>query len=578
MAIEQVQAFVDENSRGIIPITVTVTQAPKPPSGGSLFDGGGEIPVSVSPTPSTTVTPSPTVSPSSGPPPSPSVTPTPTVTPTPSQVAGVVSSSLSLAQEVFDRKFRVMFGFVGSGGTISSENVGNERRRVGGWSIDHSEFTWKKWISLENSGVYNPYPGQLNPWSLKKWYKWGCRRFHLHNPFGMVPTNSIQSLVFEVDQYVNAKNGLTYNGQTLNTPCPWLINDFVDVFRALTTGTRGRLDQATWNSWTVGPDAWFNPAEPIDVIIYIGALADPSGAGGGSYNTYIQRWQQYFNENPRAADKRLKESVAPFISAYCKIAFDAAVASPGPVPGDNVALSAQNRTMQRGWWSFWKWLETKIGKDRIYVEAHPFKAGTKRPNPYLGYNVIADDDWSISRCCPYTTADSGPHATSEMGDVQFIRGIFQGTSNPLRNPLVSSVKNGIRTLERYSFLESIDPSCIITTPSEIDPTITERRLAVASCCSANHNYYWSHLYPSIIAYHMLEKQHIRGEPYPQRNITDSSFLVPSSLLQVLPSAFSGDTRYFDQFGYRFSTSAQYVQYIASLIDKKKQVDDTVFAS
>lgn len=566
---------VDEFSRGVIPITVIVTQPPKPGSGSGI-DGGGEQPVTPSPTPSVTVTPS--VSPSAGPAPSPSVTPTATVTPTPSQTAGIVSASTTIAQELFDRKFRVMFGFVGSGSTISEQNIGSEKRRVGGWHIDHSEFTWKKWISLENEGVYNPYPGQLNPWSLKKWYKWGCRRFHLHNPFGMVPANSSQALVFEVDQYVNAKNGLTYNGQTLNTPSPWLVNDFVNVFRALTTGTRGRLDQATWDAWTIGPDAWFNPAEPIDVIIYIGALADPSGAGGGSYSTYIQRWQQYFNTNPKAAERRLRESVAPFISAYCRIAFDAAVVSPGPVPGDNVAITVQNRTMQRGWWSFWKWLESKIGKDRMYVESHPFKKGTGRPNPYLGYNVIADDDWSNSRCCPYTTADSGPHATSEMGDVQFIRAVFQGTSNALRNPLISSVKDGVRTLERYSFLENIDPSSIITVSSEIDPTISERRLAVANCCSANHNYYWYHLYPAMIAYHMLEQISIRGEPYPQKNITDSSLMVGNSTLQVLPAAFSGDTRYFDQFGYRFSTSTQFVQYLAMLIDKKKRADDSIFSS
>lgn len=557
-----------------VPITVTVTQAPKPNNNGNAGGEGGGV--EISPTPTITVTPS--VSVSSGPAPTPSVTPTTTVTPTPSQTFGVVSASNTIAQEIFDRKFRVMFGFVGSGGVVSSQNVGSEKRRVGGWAIDHSTFTWKKWISLENDGVYNPYPGQLNPWSLKNWYKWGCRRFEFHNPFGMVPASGQQALVFEVDQYVNAKNGLTYNGQTLNTPCPWLVNDFVAVFRALTTGTRGRLDQATWDAWTVGPDAWFNPAEPIDIIIYIGAMADPGGAGGGAYNTYIQRWQQYFNSNPRAAEKRLRESVAPFISAYCRIAFDAAVASPGPVPGANVALSVQNRTMQRGWWSFWKWLEGKIGKDRMYVESHMFKQGIGMPNPYLGYNIIADDDWSNSKCCPYTTEDVGPHTTSEMGDIQFIRAFFQGTSNGLRNPIVSSFKSGIRTLERYSFLENIDPSSIITVSSEIDPTVTERRLAGASCCSPNHNYYWHHLYPAIVAYHMLENIAIRGEPYPQKNITESSFMVTNSLLQVLPASFAGDTRYFDQFGYRFPTSTQFVQYLATLIDKQKRADDSIFSS
>jgi len=562
-------------SRGVIPITVTVTLEPKPGTG--VDDGGLNPQQSAYPTPTPTVTKSVTPTPS-GPPASATPAPTASITPTPSQVAGVTSNSLQQAQKLFDERFRVYFGFVG--GSVSSQNLAGEKRRVGTNGIEYSTFTWKKWISLENDGVYNPYsvtngyPANTpNPWSLKKWYQWGCRRFHLHNPFGMVPANSPQSLTFEIDQFVNARDGLTWNGQVLNTPCPWITNDFVNVFRALTTGTRGRLDQATWDSWTTGPNAWFNPSEPIDVIVYVGALGDPSF--GGSYSTYIDRWEQYFTENPKAAEKRLRDSVAPFISAFCKIGFDAAVVAPGPVPGDNVSLSSMNRATQRGWWSFWKWLETKIGKNRIYVESHPFKKGTGRPNPYLGYNILADDDWSNSKCCPYIADAYGPHATSEMGDIEFIRCFWQ--NQPTRNPIVSSFKNGVRTLERYSFLENIDPSSIIEVQSEQEAGVVERRLGVANCCGPNHNYYWNHLYAPMIASHMLEKQNIRGEPNPQRNITRSTLMAGNALLQILPQAFPGDPRYLTQFGYRFqSGSLSFVQYLAGVIDKQKRSSDSVF--
>lgn len=559
-------------SRGVIPITVTVTLEPKPDTG---IGGGGISPQeSAFPTPSPTDTPNVTPS-ASGAPASASPTPTPTVTPTPSMIQGILASSQAEASQLFRERFRVMFGFDGQIST--SQNQAGEVRRAAGWGADKSTFTWKRFVTLEDS--YNPYgvgsgypAGTLNPWSLKKWYQWGCRQFHFHNPFGKVVQGKTQQLVYEVDQFLNARDGLTINGQVQNTPCPWMVNDFVNVVRALTTGTRGRLDQATWDSWTTGPEAWFNPNEPIDLIVYIGGMADfPDGDEG--YGTYISRWQNLWNTNPRAAARRLKESVQPLISAYCKIGFDAVVASPGPVPGDNVALSVQNRVMQQGWWDFWKWLETKIGKNRIYVESHPFKKGTGRANPYLGYNVIADDDWSTSQCCPATTGSQGPHATSEMGAVEFWRAIWQQA--PTRTPLLSTMKGGVRTLERYAFLES-DPLSVQSVTSEFDASVTERRLTPANCCSPNHNYYHSHLYASIAAFHMLEKQHIRGEPNPAANITKAGILIPSTILQVLPQSFAGDSRYVKQFGYRFPTAASFVQYLAGVIDKKKRAQDTVF--
>ena len=148
------------------------------------------------------------------------------------------------ARALFKERFRVRFNFDGSIST--SEGSLGEKRRAVGFGGDKSTFTWRRFISLEE--CYNPHPGQLNPWSLKAWYKWGCRKFHFHNPFGKVVQGSAQGLVYEVDQYLNAKNGLTIGGVVQNTPMPWLVNDFKSTIKALTTGQMGTMDAANWNA------------------------------------------------------------------------------------------------------------------------------------------------------------------------------------------------------------------------------------------------------------------------------------------------------------------------------------------
>jgi len=588
MAVSKNQPLPIEPGDGnvLVPITVTVTSEPSPGAGTSRV---ARRVAGTTPTPTPTITPTisntpgititPSITPSVGvtrtPTPTPSPTRTATPTPTPSQLVGIVPSSLADARLLFDEKFRVIIGFDGQE-TVTNQNVG-EFRRAAGWGADRSTFTWKRFITLEDNG-YNPYAPELNPWSLKKWYQWGARKFHFHSPFGKVARGKVQQLVFEVDQYLCARDGLTINGVVQNTPCPWMVNDFVPVIRALTTGQRGTLDQGTWDSWITGPNAWFNPAEPIDLIVYVGGMGDPDTVVGASseegYEAYIARWENLFATNPRAAARRLRESVQPLISAYCKIGFDGSAVSPGPVPGDNVALTNMDRPLQRGWWNFWKWVETRIGKNRMYVESHPFKKGTGRSNPYLGYNVIADDDWSTSKCCPVEiTGLAGPHSTSEYGQVEIWRSIWQ--QSPQACPLLSSTKNGIKTLERYSFLESVTSS-IQTVTSPFDPNETQRRLTPGTCCAPNHNYYWGDLYAQIIAFHLLEKQHSYKEPYPEKNITKQGIMVPNTLLQVLPEAYSADPRWSKQFGVRFPTSTSFVNYIAQLIDLKKRNQSIIF--
>lgn len=466
--------------------------------------------------------------------------------------------SLGQATTLVNEKIRIIFGFDGEE-TVAS-NGPNEFRRAVGWGGEESTFTWKRFIALEDA--YNPNPGQLNPWSLKKWYQWGARKFHFHNPFGKVARGKSQQLVYEVDQFLNAKNGLTIGTELQNTKMPWLVNDFVPVIKALTTGQQGVLDQATWDSWTKGPDAWFNPAEPIDLIVYVGSLAEPA-ENDPQYHIYIKRWDDHFKRSYTGALSRLKSSVQPLIDANCRIGFDAACVAAGPVPGKYVPFEKQSIELQKGWWAFWNWINKKVGKSRIYIESHPFRR-YGHDNPYLGWNVIADDDWSTSLCC---TADpinkTGPHMTSEMGTAEFLRCLWQ--TAPTRTPLISrSDSNGNSIMERYSFLRDSETATKVV--SEYDSSSTEIRLQPPACCSPGHNYYWYDLVGSIAAYHILEKQHIRGETNPENNVTKNGILISNSSLQVLPSSYENDPRWKNQFGLRFSTKSDFIYYIAQLIE------------
>lgn len=461
------------------------------------------------------------------------------------------------AEKIFKDRFRVRYNF--DGVVSSTRNENGENRRAVGYDADSSLFTWKKFISLD--GSYNPTPGELNPWSLKKWYMWGCRKFHLHCPFGKVSVGNEQGLVYEVDQFLNAKNGLSLDGKVQNTPMPWLTNDFVSVFKALTTGQQGTLDSDTWNSWTIGKDAWFNPQEPIDVIVYVGGMAEPGN--DTAYQAYLKRWNELFDSSYAKGLARLRNSVLPFVEANCRIAFDASVVSPGPLPGKNVSLDAQGINLQRGWWTFWQWLTKKIGKSRIYVESYPFKKDGE-PNPYLGYGIISDDDWSYSKWV--SVGPNGPHPTSELGRVEFWRSIWQNTEET--TPLIFLHVNGVDVPQRYSFLKDVRYAM-----RNKDGDI---RLSTATCCSENHNYYYADIYAEMIAYHLLEKQHTRDEPNEDENFTVSGILVQTNLLQILPEAFQNDVAAKMQFGRRFDSASSFIDFLSMRMESRRAAIESVY--
>jgi hypothetical protein len=550
--------------------TVTLTFEPGG-KGGSIGDGG----VPLTPTPTNTVTPTPSATRN------PAASPTPTPSVTPSSLAyrtALIPNTIDLASRIVEQRLRVSFGFDGAVAASSG-------RRAIGWGCDNPSHTWESWLTLENSpGAYNPYAGgsgpggtSLSPWSFKTWYQAGYRNFHFHNPFGKVRSGAglAQELVYEVDQFLNARDGLTINGVVQNDPNTWLTNDFVAVFKALCTGQQGTLSNAQWSSLT----AWFNPASPITLTVYIGGMCTPGT--DTAYETYVTRWEQLAASDRAgtAALNRLKASVAPLLEIGCNIGFDAMVASPGTTPGYNVPFSQVNRKMQTVWITFFKWLERKIGKSKIYVESHPFRTqpGTSSPgskNAYLGYHEIADADWYSSHCCSSDPAENpyGPHASSEKGTVEVWQALWAGS--PQRTPLVYSIGNNTQQVEweKYSFLYDIDPSALQIVASEQRPDYKELRLTPGSCCGSGHNYYWGHLYPEIIAYHLLDETAglTRDDPAPESSAVKRCFMIPNTLMQVLPIASSGDPRYTQQFPLRCPTKADLVQFIARNLEQRAQ--------
>jgi len=554
--------------------TPTVTFTPEPGGKGGQAGDGGFL---LSPTPTTTITPTVTPSPSVNASPA----PTPTVTPSALRYESALLSSAGAdeAELLVNTRLKVNFGFDGAITTSSGANY-----RAVSWGCDHPNHTWFNWLTLDNSPLnYNPYAGgvgpggtNLSPWCLKTWYQAGYRSFHFHCPFGKVQSGQgkVQELVYEVDQFLNARDGLTINGVVQNQPCTHLTNDFVPVFKALCTGLQGTLTNEQWTVLTT----WFDPNSPIDLTVYIGGMCIPGN--DSAYSAYVDRWEALAasDRNGTAALNRLKASVAPLLEIGCKIGFDAMVASPGGTVGLNVQVSQINRRLQTVWITFFKWLERKIGKSKIYVESHPFRtpAGTTNPggrNPYLGYNIIADSDWYASYCCSSDPSNTyGPHASSEYGAIEVWHALWTGS--PQRTPLIYSQQTGTQVIkwEKYSFLYGLDPNATQIVQSEQRPDHKELRLIPGTCCSPGHNYYWHHLFPEIIAYHLLDETAVltNSDPSPTSVVAKSCFMIPNTLMQVLPTASVGDPRYSKQFAVRYPTKSALISFIASVLDQRAQ--------
>jgi len=530
---------------------------------------------------------------------SPGATPTPTLSPTPTDAGntggdfrnGLVSSGGygDDVQQRFDERFIITYNF--DGAMTTDQNGRGDQRRAIGWGGDKDTFTWKRWLTLEDA--YNPTPGQVNPWSLRAWYTWGARNFWLHSPFGK-PTNNgnpsidcPEQMVYQVDQYLAARDGLTYmdysgvrggaasgTGATprvINTPMKWLTDDFVKVWKTLTTGEKH--PDMTAREWKEILE-WFDPSQPIKVSVYVGGLADPgttNNFGGEDYGSYIQRWNDLFTQNASTAAQRLRDSVQPFIECGMDIGFDALCASPGPIGarfGIWIPFSRINQNAQNGWWNFITTTKSLLkdtinGAKKVYCESAPFKK-EGMDSPYLGFDIVSMDNWFADSCWATFTPDTAatrPYKTSELSpsgeEIDVL--LCPAWGGAEHTPLVSRTDNGVRKWARYAFLASA-PEAINTTP-QCTPWDLETRLDTAACCVGKHNYYWNHLWPSIIAFHLLEPQYTGNETNRGGVKIKNKILVSPAIRQVLPEAYAGDTRHPMQFGSQFTNAASFVYYV-----------------
>lgn len=405
--------------------------------------------------------------------------------------------------------------------------------RATSWGGDNPAFTWLKFVNGEFpfANGYNPHPGRDHPWSLKAWYKWGARQFHLHMPFGrpyVIATpppgsENYEHLAYQADAYLCAGEGLYDNGIFYNAPMPHLVVTFERIWRTLITGKQ-HCTNAEWAKIT----EWFDPSDPIKVIVYNGAI---SGASGAVIENQYPRWSRLFGNNYDAALARLKSSVQPFINCGMQIAIDALTVAPGPVPGQYISTDALSAKAQTGWWEFFNWLKTTVGAENLYCESAPEKrlnlfTGKLDPSPYLGLNVMAAEDWSYF---PASTAQTF-HNMSELGSVNYLRATYWGSVGPKTrrvNPYLSPA--------RYFDLSQYGVPAA-------DGEIRIDRLA--------QDIYFGTAFEHIYAARNLKDRFDQeGDPRQEFNTTKPGYIMNPLCLQEYPVSWgaAGTQRFIDRF-------------------------------
>lgn len=312
--------------------------------------------------------------------------------------------------------------------------------------------------------------------SIAEQYKWGIRRFHIHQPFGRVAFGYNQeSMQYQMDSFVCARDGFRDDSIIVpsdnparleekrfgNIPMPWTTNDVVDgitqgfvpLWKALITGTAGDLSDDMWKRLTGigGPSAWFDPSDPITVSAYTGSI---------NHETF-RRWRRWFDAGDAVgidtggisskvyARQRMEDSLSPFIRTGMRLGFDALSVASGPVVGqyskshfpsktNSFLLYDANQfpgcdacanqggiegntlgvTTDAAWWNFFStYAVPQLGRNNIYTEATPYRQANGAANPYLGFPVITVDEFGRAGF----GGVNGAHHPSEMGEVEIAR-------------------------------------------------------------------------------------------------------------------------------------------------------------
>lgn len=416
-------------------------------------------------------------------------------------------------------------------------------RAVGYGGTSPYLFSWRDFVN--GTCFYNPEldQNQINPISLKRWYLWGQRNFQLHQPFGrpsFIPSipayvSRRENLAYQADAYLLTKDGFRqddYPDAYVNLTMPWLLEDFTRIWKALITG-----DMSVLTTLERSQLNWFNPRDPITVIVYQGCISRLSENAENQY----PRWNALFNNDYASALQRLKESVQPFIDCKMHIALDALAVAPGDVPGKYIPLSLLNAKAQTGWWEFYLWLKNQVGAENLYCEATQslrYNLFNNRfdPSPYIGINAMSEEDWSYAN--PDTMSFN---KLSTLGRVNFIRVPHWGLG-PKTNRI-----NSAYSPARYERLSALG---VTATDGEI-------RLVV----KAENNYH-NGIWHEIIKTNLMEKFQQEQDPQQDHNMVIDCIGIPPTLLQAYPaSGFTGSQRSFIS---KFPTINHLIQWLDPL--------------
>jgi hypothetical protein len=200
---------------------------------------------------------------------------------------GGIASAQDLPDRVRPARERIVERFI-IGGSLDDDG----RRRVSTWAL--GDQGWPQFVATQ---VADPY-------------RWGVRRFWLHNPFG-----TVSGEVMQFDQYLDAREGRH----------DFLVDRFAESWRPIVKGSLG---------------------EPVELVCYLGAM-DPND----------DRMKRVFEEgDPAGILSTMLACIRPVLMAGGSIGADAAT----PLDDEGPAFH------------FYKFLES-IGMP-VYVESRPRKA------------------------------------------------------------------------------------------------------------------------------------------------------------------------------------------------------------
>ena len=422
------------------------------------------------------------------------------------------------AQKLFNDGFIVRYDF-----DIDSTANGSYGRS-GSYGLSDPLFTWSDFIT----GVS---PGMNSSDSVKNWYEWGCRKYWLHSPFGVLPSDDPYAIIefgeVQVDQYICALNGLTHDSDLQNNPTTWITDNFVDTWKALITGSQGNLSNSIWEEWTNESTGWFDPSSPIQVTSCLGSFSSESSKN---------RWNLYFNQDESYAINRLKESYLPIMKSGMRIAIDDLFAMSSSIVDRHVPIEHINTNSQVGWWKFFTWLEEKYSRRNIFCGGYPIKIerdSVEYDNPYLGCSIFTDE-WMAD-----INSESLTHVDGDLGRVNLIKSFK--TNRPL-------TKKPDNSNSKYYFLSVYESATPYSSGLRDGYSYVPDDETTLNGSMSDYG---------AFAFILNKDSDQEFDSTPEKDITTRAVLVPASFLRD----HSPTSGYQESFQYKFTSSIYFVNYL-----------------